>query len=288
MKHYTGALKDCEDTRDFQWDRVATGVLFNWDKGYDIELELKKRLGDAKFRIFSKDQDRAGSCGGQAWSYYMASIEAMVTGNYEERSAKFIYSQTFVPPSGSNGRPNCEVCIKQGSALEVDCPSSINGESTEEFMQRPQDITVKARNTAGYSKALVYANVNANIDLIANAVQSNYGAVIGIEGTDNGTWLSLYPKPPAKTTWAHWLYVGGAMKINGKKYLKVKNSWGDNVGASGWQLIGEDYFDAHKVWNAWTLVFDKANLVAKLKGDKISLMQQLLNSLKEQLAKLLK
>lgn len=281
MKHCTGAIKDVPDERDYKWSRVAGASLFDWDKGFDVEKELGIKLK-------TKDQGRAGSCGGQAWSYYGAVIEAQATKTMEERSAKFIYSQTVVPPAGSNGRPNCEICINQGWALESDCPSYENGKPpSEEFMQRVQDITAKARNNATYSKALVYANVNPNIDLIANAVQANYGCVIGIEGQDNGTWLSTYPKPPMKTEWAHWLYVGGAVKLNGKKYLKVKNSWGDSIGANGWQFIGEDYFEAHKVWPGWTLVFNKANLVAKLKGEQLSLMKQLLNVLKEQLAKLL-
>jgi hypothetical protein len=284
---YTGALKDEIDERDYQWSRIPGASMFDWSKGFDVEVELKKRLGNAKFRIFSKDQHKSFSCGGQAWSYYMAVIEAMATGTYEERSAKFIYSQTFAPGGGSNGRPNCEICSNQGSALEADCPSYYNGTTDEPFMTRPQDITTKARNTAGYSKALVYANVAPNIDLMANACHANNGLIIALEGADNGTWRSTFPKPPTKTAWAHWLFVSGATMINGKKYLKVKNSWGDEVGASGCQYIGEDYFQAYKVWNGWTMPFNKANLVAKLKGEQLSLMKQLLNLLKEQLAKLL-
>ena len=288
MQTYTGALKDIEDGRDYQWSRIPGASVFDWDKGFDIEVELKKRLGDANFRIFSKDQHQSLSCGGQAWSYYMAVIEAITTGTYEERSAKFFYSQTFAPGGGSNGRPLCDIAVNQGSALESDCPSYYYGTTDEPFMTRPQDITVKARNTAGYSKALVYANVMPDIDLMANACKANNGLIIALEGEDNGTWLSLYPKPPVNTKWAHWLYIGKAIMINGKKYLAVKNSWGDSVGASGWQYIGEDYFKAHKIWNGWTMPFNKANLVAKLKGDQLSLLQQVINMLKEQLAKLMK
>lgn len=71
------------------------------------------------------------------------------------------------------------------------------------------------------------------------------------------------------------------------KLLGFKNSWGDSVGDNGVQWIGEDYFNSYHVWPAWTLVFNKANLVAKLKGDQLSIMTQLLNLLKEQLAKFL-
>jgi hypothetical protein len=288
MEYNTGALKDEIDTRDYQWSRVAGASLFDWEKGFDVEYELRKKIPN--FKLVTKDQNSSFSCGGQAWAYYGEVLEALTTGTYEQRSAKGIYSQTFVPPAGgSNGRPNCDLCINQGWYLESDVPSYENGfPPSETFMRQVEDISTKARNNASYSKALVYANVNANIDLIANAVQANYGAVIGIEGADNGTWKSAFPLPPMKTEWAHWLFVSGAVKIDDKKYLKVKNSWGDTTGNQGWQYIGEDYFQAHKVWNAWTLVFNKANLIAKLKGERLSIMIQLLNLLKEQLTKLLK
>jgi len=284
----SGAIKSQPDERDYQWHRVAGSSLFDWDKGFDIEHEIGKKLGTI-FTTPDKDQNGSYGCGGNAWGYYGGAIESMVTGTFEERSAKFIYAQTFEPNGGgSDGRKNCELVTNQGWGLEKDTPSYENGNPpSEEFMRRIQDITKKARDNASYSKSLVYANVNPDIDIFANAIKANNGLVFGIDGEDNGTWRSEFPLPPKKTVWCHWLYAGKARMINGKKYIGFINSWGENVGNKGWQWIGEDYFKSGHVWPGWTLPFNKANLVAKLKGEQLSLMKQLLNILKEQLAKLI-
>lgn len=259
-----GAIKDIFDKRDVQYHKIAMGLRpFDWDTGYDVENELKKLLKDDSFRIKSKDQNGSGSCGGQAWSYYGAVLEAFSTGTYEERSAKFIYAQTFVKPAGSAGRTNCELVISQGWATEQSCASYENGNPpSEQFMQQVADITPNARIDARRAKALLYANVASNIDLIAQAIENNNGMVIGITGSQNGTWRSVYPKPPVagQDLWNHWLYVGKAKLINGKKFIAVKNSWGDATGDLGWQWIGEDYFKSTPVigipiWSGWTMVF---------------------------------
>lgn len=265
MPHGTGAVKDRIDPRDYQYAEMSAGAApFDWSKGYDIEATLGVKMP-------VKDQDGSGSCGGQAWAYYMAAIEAAATSTYEERSAKFIYSQTYVPPAGSNGRDNCNVCIKQGSAREAVLTSYNNDQPpTEAFMERAQDITDAVRYDASSAKALNYANVVPNIDLIAQAVRDNYGVVIGLTGSNNGTWGSAFPQPPINTTtdqrWYHWLYVGKAKVINGKKFIGVLNSWGTAVGEQGWQWISEDYFnitlanDYHggSIWQVWTMVYNPA------------------------------
>ena len=80
-----------------------------------------------------------------------------------------------------------------------------------------------------------------------------------------GTWLSPFPKPPAKRVWGHWLYAGKAKLIDGKKYIGVLNSWGIDTGEKGWQWIGEDYFKSGHVWYGWTQVFDPSSIDAGFK-----------------------
>ena len=244
----TGAIKDIRDERDFQYKDVARASQpFDWGVGFDIEDKVGK--------IPSKDQNGSFSCGGQDWSYYVGVLEALHTNSYEDRSAKFIYAQTFYPSGGSTGRDNCDVCIKQGVPLEALCPSYENGNPpSESFMTRPQDITEEARKNAKLSRSLSYANVAPNIDLMAQAIRDNGGISIGIQGEDNGTWRSEFPKAAKNWQWAHWLYAGKAKMIKGKKYIGVKNSWG-NVGKDGWQWIGEDHFKTNNVWYGWTMVF---------------------------------
>lgn len=260
-----GAVKDTPDERDVQFDGIAMASPdFDWEKGYDIEDVLRETLKNNDFRIKAKDQNGSSSCGGQAWSYYGAILEAIATKTYEERSAKFIYAQTFVPPGGSSGRTNCDLVIKQGWAKEALCPSYDAGNApSEPFMQKKEDITEEARKDAGKAKALLYANVNIDINLFAKAIRDNYGQVAGVTGKDNGTWRKEFPKPPESLgdLWNHWLYCGKAKMINGKKYIGILNSWGEKTGNLGWQWLGEDYFKAIipelgiPIWSAWTMVF---------------------------------
>jgi len=248
----TGAVRDTYDPRDYQWSEIAFGSApFNWVNGFDIEEKVGK--------LQPKNQNGSGSCGGQAWSMYSAVLEALATGSFEERSAKFIYSQTAVPGGGSAGRTNSELCKKQGVCFESLCPSYENGNPPSEAFITKKDITPEAIENAKKNKERSYAIVMSDIDAIAQAVEQNGGCVIGVSGENNGTWLTPFPKPPVHEAWRHWVYVGKAKIINGKKMIGFINSWGKDCGENGWQWIGEDYFKALKglaVWSAWTMVYD--------------------------------
>lgn len=114
---------------------------------------------------------------------------------------------------------------------------------SEQYMTNVGDITAQAYQEALTDKALSYAYINQDIDAIAQACRDNKGAIIGITGQDNGSWRTAYPKPPIGSTglWYHWLFCAGATIINGKKYLKVLNSWGESVGVFGVQYLGEEH-----------------------------------------------
>lgn len=263
-----GAIKDLPDIRDWQYGREFgdASTPFDWEKGFDIEQELKNVLTDPNFRIKAKDQNGSFSCGGQAWSYYAAVLSAYFHAKYEEKSAKFIYSQTFVGTGGSGGRENCEIGIKDGWASEALVPSYEHGiPPNEAFMQRPQDITPEARKEARGDMALGYANVAVNIDTIALAAKNSHGLVIGLDGTNNGTWRSAFPLPPrAGETgiWSHWLYVGKAKLVNGVKHVAVLNSWNETTGELGWQWLSESYIRnsiplyGPSIWSVWTHVYN--------------------------------
>lgn len=249
----TGAVKDIYDPRDYQWGEIAHGSApFNWVKGFDIEEKVGK--------LSPKDQNGSSSCGGQAWSMYSAVLEALATGTLEERSAKFIYAQTAVAGGGSAGRTNSELCRKSGVCTESLCPSYENGNPpSESFMTRKDDITDNAIENAKKNKERSYAVVNSDIDEVAQALAVNGGCVIGISGENNGTWLTPFPKPPLTEGWRHWVYVGKAKIIDGKKMIGLLNSWGKDCGEDGWQWVGEDYFKAlngSAIWSVWTMVYD--------------------------------
>lgn len=252
MNKGTGAIKDKKDKRDYKYQShvIAMGISpFDWDKGYDVEEVIGKK-------IEVKDQGSSGSCGGQAWAYYGQVLDD----DHDEKSAKFIYSHTFVKPAGSDGRTNCNYVIKNGWGVEKLTTSYENGKPpTEEFMQRVSDITEEAYKQALTDKGLSYTNVNVNIDDIAVAIRENKGCIVGITGENNGTWLSKFPSPPDvidRNSWNHWIYVGKALIIDGKKYIGFINSWGDECGEKGWQYISEDYVKYPSVWSVWTMVYN--------------------------------
>lgn len=258
-----GAIKDREDPRDYQWKEIGFALNpFDWNKGWDIEVEVATAIKQPGFTLPNKNQYTSYSCGGQAWGTYGGAIEAVFTGSYEERSSKFIYSQTYVVGGGSAGRDNSNLVIKQGWGKESLTSSYQTGPTvTEDFMEKTSDITDTARQNAGLARALSYASVNTDIDSIAQSAQANHGSIIGITGSNNGTWLSSVPSAPISNSnlWYHWLYVGKAGMLGGKKALKVFNSWGVGVGDKGWQWITEDYFKGlggTTVWNSWTHVYN--------------------------------
>lgn len=174
----------------------------------------------------------------------------------EERSAKYVYAQTYQAGGGSTGRDNAKIFAEQGIAREATCPSYEAGQPpTEAFMRKGQDITESARQDAKFAKAYPYIQVGTNIENVAQAIRDTQGVILLINGQDNGTWLSAFPKPPASTAWRHWIYAGKAKLINGKKHIGCLNSWG-NVGESGWQWLEEEWFTSGNVLSGWSHVFN--------------------------------
>lgn len=260
-----GGVKDRIDLRDYEWKEVGFAAPpFDWSKGFDIE----KVLG---LRIPAKDQGTSSSCGGQAWSYYAQVLEAITTGSFEERSAKYTYAQTYAPGGGSRGRENARIFVTQGVSRETVLTSYEGGKPpSEAFMERSVDITADIRADAMLSRSLSYAQLELDgildIDSVAQAIAANNGIVLGIDGTNNGTWKSEFPKPPKASdgrVWRHWIYGGKAKRINGKKHIGLLNSWGSDNGNKGWQWISEEYFTTYiqayreyAVWSGWTHVFN--------------------------------
>jgi hypothetical protein len=254
-KYGTGGLIDRVDSRDYEWSEVGfSQPPFDWDKGYDVEVELAKKVGNPLFKLPVKDQNSSGSCGGQAWATYDSVLEAMITGSFEERSAKYIYAQTYVPGGGSYGRDNAKILVEQGVCRETVLPSYQNGlPPSESFITQGIDITPEARQDAKPSSTVSYSQTGTDIDSIAQAIKCNSGVVIGISGSNNGTWKSDNPRPPKvdEVVWRHWMYFGKAKLINGVKTIIGLNSWG-LVGDKGWQSLTEEYTNTRFTINPLT------------------------------------
>lgn len=263
-----GAIEDRPDPRDYKWDEFSAEYApFDWSRGYDVEVFLRKRISQPTFALPVKDQGNTGSCGGQAWASFGSVVEGLSTNTFEDRSAKFIYSQTYVniPGGGSAGRDNCKLVQKQGWGLESLTPSYENGlPPSEGFIRRNQDITDVARQKASEATALTYANAGVDIDSVAQAMAANNGIILGVVGINNGTWKSVMPAPLTNQelnsgfTWRHWVYAGKAITMsNGKRAIGILNSWGPNVGDRGWQWLTEDHFKYTSIFSSWTLIYNQ-------------------------------
>jgi hypothetical protein len=240
-----GGYHRTPDERDYTPDAPEVGKAvapFNWGKGYDIEADISELTGQT-FKLPTKDQGQSGSCGGQSMAYYGQVLSAYYPRSPQERSAKYLYSQAFVPGGGSDDRSLAKLGVAQGFAPESACPSYDRGQPPMEgFMERPQDITPRARLQASGDKIqLAYVFPTTNLDEIASLLPSSKGGILLLHGSNNGTWLSDVPKPPTRhePLWTHYMFVGKAGICQGQKGIWAKQSWGPDAapGTNSWQFL---------------------------------------------------
>ena len=269
-----GAIEKKLDLRDQKLGSAS--APFDWSSGYDIETALGA-VFNRSFVTPTKNQGQSYSCGGQAGSYLEATLKALGIGSFDEKSAKYIYSQIFYPTGGSTLRDVLNL-ITRGVASESQVVSYEAGNPPSETFMR--DTSHNSGTNASTSLATGYAFVHPDIESVAQAVRDNHGAIILIQGQDNGTWLSATPKAPVEAVWAHFLFCGKAKLINGKKYIGVHNSWG-NIGENGWQWISEDYFNSGFITDCGVVYQDASNLKTRiaLVQKALALAQKLLNFL---------
>jgi len=255
-----GAVPDKQDWRDFDYERISEALgapQIDWDKGYEV-------LESVGIKV--EDQNGSGSCVGQSWSKYAEVLERVENKNFTDLSAKFIYSQIFLPSGGAYLREGAKLVVNQGVAHEDHLESY---PSTEENMTRLGDITDEMRNHASVYKSKSYASIwhKNNIDIFAQAILENHGCVTGAYGTNAG-WGKGFVEPPTEeegrnNAWGHAFYCIGFNQIQGKKYIKFINSWGNGWGEMGYGYLSEDYFTSGNIFSAWTLV-DLPNPVGEI------------------------
>lgn len=283
MDFINGCQRDPIDERDLIFEeRLGAGQVMTdeeWEKGFDIERELG-------ITIPIKDQMSSYSCVGQAFAYYLACLNAKEVGFYDEVSAKAIYSQISLGyAQGANLRDGAKLAVDWG-ALQENIVRSYkeDGTTNENFMRDKSWLTPEMTTLAKMLASKEYRLITGlGIDYFARAIKDGFGMVAGVEGTNNGTWLSAEPQPPLLTTpqkdiWGHALFFGKFGIDSKGKWIATPNSWRGAVKGdltiNGWQKIRESYFvnDNRWVFNPWTLL-DKLNnkpmfTFKKLVGDK--------------------
>ena len=279
-----GCERQPEDERDFIFEKtLGAGVVMTdeeWKQGYDIEKEIG-------FKLPIKNQMTSYSCNGQAWSYYVAVLNAIETGKLDIVSAKAIYSKiTLGYGLGSYLRDGGKLVTEFGALLENIVKShKPDGTTDETWMIDTACITPEITEMAKILQAKEYRTIKGlGIDYFARAIKDGKGMVAGVEGTNNGTWSTNEPKRPVDDTpqgqlWGHALFFGKFGIDEKGKYISTPNSWGtrneiDGLHPDDWQKLREDWFENNNRWvfNPWTLLDAPNNknmfTFKKLKGDK--------------------
>ena len=264
-----GGIIDRVDNRDYQLNEIVGAgatLPFDWTVPYDVEAEMSKVLSFPNFKLTVKDQGGSYSCGGQAWAYLAEILEAINTVGYEPRSAKYVYSQTYQIGGGSTGRDNANIYVNQGVSRESMLASYDRGlPPSEAFITRSADITDAIRVNATLDKSSIYAQVPIDINVIAKTIRDNYCVILGVDGQNNGTWVSEFPAPPTTTEWRHWVCAIKAKMVNGVKHIGFINSWGTTVGVNGIQWLAESYFTSGHIFSCWVHTYSTAVLPVAFK-----------------------
>lgn len=277
--HGRGAIRKKLDLRDKKYSRIGkSSKMFDWNIGFEIELTT-----------LVKDQGNSSSCGGQAASYLAEVLESLYKLEAKPRSAKYIYSQIYYPQGGTTIRDIGNFLVKKGISLETIVSSYDNGEPPSEPFMRDRSKNVNGDASASLCEPSGYAFVDANIDSYAQAIRDNNGIIMECQGQNNGTWLGTVPIPPNNQvgTWDHFMVGLGAKLINGKKAIKIRNSWGAECGENGYQWITEDFFKGGWVHEGLTIyakdaphIDERQTVLVSLYTQALAVAQQIINLLR--------
>lgn len=266
MEHLrnTGCFEDPIKSKDYHYeDLIAVGAVDNqvdWEIGFDIEdsVSLKR-----------ESQNGSLSCVGQATSKIGEVLNFLETQELVDFSAKRIYSNIRLENGGAYTAKACQFVIDNGFLPERLDPSYNNGQPpTEDFIKEKKELTEEEKKLEKYYGALRYFYIDSfggqTMENLAIAIKNHGGALIGAGGSNEG-WFGADVRPPkqGENIWHHLMIATGYGMRNGRKYIKVLNSWGANYGDNGCNYIYEDYVLSGYLHRAVVLV-DKANLKENL------------------------
>lgn len=245
---YRGALKDPDDPRDVKYRKVCGTPpieMPSWDAGYDVE----EKYG----RMKVENQQSSSSCVSQGVQYYVQILNWIEEGKFVDLSARFIYSQIFLPQGGAYIRSGIGLVTDKGIPEENLCPSyKPDGTTDENWMRDKGWESDKTYENALIRKAKTYASIVHDepdlFELARQAIYQSHGLVSGFKN--------------------HCVYFKGFGIKNLKKFLRYKNSWGETWGPdkNGDGYLFED--QANQLYSLWTLL-DQSNIYPQTKMYKL-------------------
>lgn len=208
-----------------------------------IWVEKDPKTGFVTFP--KRNQEQQSTCTTYALAKALAIDEKAEHGVWRELSPRSLYAYFFQPGGGTNSLVVAQASCKQGMTLEYLLPTD---GLTEAQAEQTADYAPDAKIIG-----TVYAPQQINIcapdfETIASTLQAyqkqgiNKGILLTVIGSNNGTWYSLMPQPPAnQNVWYHKIVVTDFGLIDGKKYLAFDNTFGPAAGNAGQQFLGENY-----------------------------------------------
>lgn len=245
---YKGAVKDIPDPRDIKFRKVCGTPpvdMPSWDIGYDVE----EKYG----RMKVENQMQSSSCVSQGWQYYVQMLNWIEENKFVDLSARFIYSQIFLPDGGAYIREGAKIVANRGVPEEQFCPSyNSDGITDEDWMRDKSWESDKIYENALIRKAKSYASIVHNepnlFELARQAIFQSHGLVSGFK--------------------SHCIWFKGFGIKNLKKFLRYKNSYGETWGPdkNGDGYLFED--QTNQLYSLWTLL-DQSNIYPQTKMFKL-------------------
>ena len=221
-----------------------------------------------------KDQGQSGSCGGQAWAYYIQTLKYLRDGTVTELSAHDIYSHSWTPPEGSDEGHLIEFVENNGVDLEADVTSYENGQPpSETFMEN-----VLPRTDAALEQIVFHPfTFQGDINSIKQAIDLGNGCVTAVWG-NNVAWQTSngIVGIPSTQDWGHWVY---AVAYNDQTQLvTILNSWGKEAGDNGFYYLPYAYFE-NNCMGGWIFSLEPKGYVVGLLTQIANLLQNIISKL---------
>lgn len=216
----------------------------------EIEEEVKR-----------EDQDGSGSCVGQSFSKYAEILHYFDVNVLPDLSARFPYSQIYLPSGGAYSREAAKLLVEKGCSEERFCPSY---PATEKHMR--EEPSEEAFKNAIKYQAKSYARdyYGDDIEFMARMIYENHGFITGAYISREG-WSSgprVRPPKEGESSGGHSIYPIGYDLDKGR--IIFFHAWGADWGDNGLGYFDEEYIQSGKLFNIWTLV-DKPNNMDILK-----------------------
>lgn len=234
-----GALVDTPDQRDYVANELMGKAQVDFSKEFRLPVPP------------DSDQAQADCCVGEAWSYYHWQLRNKT---FSVRSIFAYIAQNY----GAYIRDGGLRVVKFGQETSVEAPDP--NPKTPSNMRSKDGLTpANALDDREFDSKIVPESLF--IDGLALGISEYRGCVFGVTGSNEG-WQNLEnPRPPGNNeqTWGHALYAMGYHLHNGIKCIIAKSSW-CNTGVKE-HHIKEDYFASGNIFNAWTLIPRKGNIM---------------------------